>query len=421
MRENRGGRRALVAAATLLLCAGLAVSCGGDDDDDTGEAATTTAGDTGGAEEGEASGDPIVVGQLTYSTGSLASIGAQVKGGIEMAVDDINAAGGVDGRPIELVAEEAGESPETAVAALQRLLTNDLDALVGAQFTGYVVPEMPIIDSAGLPTLHAAQAPAVVVGDQGSEWGFRIVSDDSVSARVLVPAAIEETGATKVAILHSSTDYGINYRDGIEGVLAEQYPDVEIVTDEQHDDGDTDFTPQLRAIVDSGAEVVFSGQYPAEVAKIANQRREMDITIPFFWNNAADTALGFGLIEQSVLADDYVANDIVPRWSDDPAVSAFTEAYTERFDGDPASVGAGWYSGVLMLADAMARSGDPDDHDALRQALADTDGFTQFGDLTTMGYRYSCDDDNNCSQTSRLYQLQADSQTLVETYDGSAG
>ena len=411
--------RALRAVASLSALALLLAACAPDEeevdpepvdeeptddpDDDVDEA----------DEPEEATGEPIEFAAVVDQTGDNAVLGELQEAAIEMAVNDVNDAGGVMGRPLEVIFEDAGDEGSTGVAATQRALGRDPVAILGHQYSFQVFPLLDVIEDAQVPFLHGAQTLELDLDQDGNEWMYRVRTNDELSARSLVELASEELGAERPAIHHGTDPVSVGFREQAEGLLAEVGLDPVVV--ESHDLGDTDMTAQIRSIVAEDPDVVFVQTFVSESATIARQHEELGLDAEVLWGPATLFAVDFGLIEAELLEGNYMSLDAVPEHSDDPVEVEWAERFRSEYELSPSEIASSWYGAVLMLADGIERAGTTDP-EPLRDALAEAD-VSEFNGVPLPGFELSCDERRNCYNKRELVQIVDGQIEPVLTYE----
>ncbi len=193
---------------------------------------------------------PIKIGQIIPITGEAAESGKYHKQGAEIAVDKINAAGGINGRKIQIVLEDDQTTNPGGVAALQKLLEDkEIPVILGSIRSTQV--------QAMLPTINEAKIPVAIGGTNyglthsGSQWVFRFRPHDGMSAKVIAKFLVEELKHKKVAIIHASDAFGNGGRDML--VPAVKALGGEVVFDQGYNNQEKDFTAVVQALKKSGA------------------------------------------------------------------------------------------------------------------------------------------------------------------------
>ncbi|TLM98237.1 MAG: hypothetical protein FDZ75_02810 [Actinobacteria bacterium] len=223
-----------------------------------------------------ASGEPIKIGAVISLTGPYAGLGEPEKNTLEMEVERINAAGGVNGRPVELVIEDDATDEAKAVAATSKLIEQDgVVAVIGATGTGQTMAMRGDIERAGVP--QVSMAGGTVITNPVSSLVFAT----PWSNLIVVPtefAAMQKAGVKKIAIISDSGGFG---KDGV-AVLEKEAPNfgISIVDKETFNPGDTDFAAQLTKIKGSGADAMVMWAAGKEAASVVKQARDLGLKLP---------------------------------------------------------------------------------------------------------------------------------------------
>ncbi len=232
----------------------------------------------GGTEFAQA-GAPIRLGVIAPLSGPGTSYGLGIKQGAEMAVDEINKAGGIAGRQIQLVVVDDASNPAQSVTAMQRLVSQEnVDLIVGGWGSSQVLANMEVVERAGVPYIVVgATNPRIT--STNNKWTFRVIQTDSIQAREIAKAAVNTLGLKRIAVFNDSNDYGVGNKDAFLGAMEElkQKP-VEI---QAYNTADKDFTPQLTRIKAANPDgLAIFGTIPAAPA-IMNQARDLGLTARF--------------------------------------------------------------------------------------------------------------------------------------------
>jgi branched-chain amino acid transport system substrate-binding protein len=320
----------------------------------------------GGGQKREA----IVVGHVASMTGDTATFGRSADEGIRLAVEELNAAGGVLGKPLEVVTEDDRSVTEEARTAAQKLIQRDqVVALLGEVASSRSLAAAPEAQRAKVPMISPGSTnPKVTeVGD----YVFRACFIDPFQGAVMARFAQNELHAKRLAILF---DFKQDYSVG----LAEFFRDTvkkgggEIVADERYTSGDIEFRAQLTTIRAANPDAIFVPGYYTEVGLIAKQARELGISVPLLggdgWDSEKTLAIGGAAVEGYFFSTHYAAD------SDNPRVQAFVKRFTEKYGATPDAMAALGYDTAGILADSLARAGATDGA-KLRDAIAATSGF----------------------------------------------
>jgi branched-chain amino acid transport system substrate-binding protein len=342
---------ALVLVLALALAGGVLAACGGDE---------------GSSDGGDEAAAPFKVGVAGPMTGQYATYGASHKAGSELAMEELNAAGGVNGGEVSIAIGDDLGDPKEAVLVAQKFI-DDAEIVVvnGHQFSGATIAAGSKYQPAGL-TMITPSATQPDITDLG-DFIWRICMTDAVQGKGLADYSVGTLGLKNIAIMYDNSDYGRGLADAYdEGVKA---AGGTVVAKEQYATGDTDFKAQLTKIKGANPELIFlSGYYP-EGSKIAQQAKELGMDVQMLGSDgyASDELpkLGGAAVEGMLVSTffDYT--------KDDPAVQKFVEAYQAKYEGaNPDWFVANAYD-VMMLAAAAAEKAGTNERTAINDALAE--------------------------------------------------
>jgi len=340
--------------------------------------------------------EPIRIGEYSSLTGKEAGFGQTSHQGVVLAIEEINAAGGVLGRPLELFYEDNQTKAGESATAVKKLISrNKVVALIGEVSSGRSLEAAPIAQAARIPMIApAATNPKVT---QTGNYIFRVCFIDPFQGTVMAKFAKEDLKVKKVAILSSVSNA---YSLGLARFFKETFTagGGEIATEKNFSEGDKDFRAQLTAVKASGAEAVFVPGYYTECALIVRQARDLGLTVPFFggdgWEDEQLLKIG-----GDALNGCYYSTHFSPENSD-PAVVGFVQKYRARWNGEtPGAFSALGYDCVYVLADALKRAGTTEGP-KLRDALAATRDFPGASGVTTL------DKDRNASKAATIIAIE---------------
>lgn len=222
---------------------------------------------------------PIRLGVIAPLSGPGTSYGLGIKQGAEMAVEEINKAGGIGGRQIQLVLVDDASNPAQSVTAMQRLVSQEaVDLIVGGWGSSQVLANMEVVERSGVPYIVVgATNPRIT--STNNKWTFRVIQTDSIQAREIAKVAVLTLGMKRIAVLNDSNDYGVGNKDAFFGAMEElkQKP-VEI---QAYNTADKDFTAQLSRIKGANPDgLAIFGTIPGAPA-IMNQARDLGLTARF--------------------------------------------------------------------------------------------------------------------------------------------
>jgi len=319
---------------------------------------------SGGA--ADTTGD-ILVGFYGSLTGDGASFGQSSREGAELAVDELNAAGGVLGRKLRLLVEDDQSKPEEASNAVTKLVTQDkVVAVIGEVASRRTLAAAPISQKYQVPMITPASTNEKVteVGD----YVFRVCFIDPFQGEVLAKFAYNDLKARKVAILRDQAqDYSVGLTDSVQRNFTKL--GGQVIAPVSYSTGDADFKAALTRIRSEKPDVLFATGYYPEAAIITRQARELGMTMPILGGDGwVGDALQNG---RDALKNTYISNHYSGD-NPDPVVQNFVTSYKKRFNKDPDAIAALGYDAIKVLADSLTRAKSTEGP-KLRDAIASAD------------------------------------------------
>jgi branched-chain amino acid transport system substrate-binding protein len=340
--------------------------------------------------------EPIKVGEVASLTGKEAAFGNSSHRGTLLAIEQLNAVGGVLGRQLDLRTEDnQSKAGESATVARKLLSREKVIALLGEVASSRSLEIAPIAQRAKIPMISPSSTnPKVTaVGD----YIFRVCFIDPFQGTVMAKFAKDTLHAKRVAVL---TSVSSAYSVGLSKYFKERFvaDGGEIALEQKFAEGDKDFKAQLTAVRAAGVDAIFVPGYYTEAALITRQARELGLVLPLFggdgWEAPQLLEIGGTAMEGTYYSTHYSPEDTAPK------VQAFVAAYRTRWNGEtPDAMAALGYDSALVLADALARA-KTTEPDALRDALAATKGFVGVTGVTTI------DAERNASKAASIITVQ---------------
>lgn len=320
----------------------------------------------------------IKIGTIQPLTGKIAVYGKTVSQAVTLAVDEANAAGGVNGKQIELITEDDAFNPENTVAAFKKLVTKDqVVAIVGALTSNCTLAIVNLAQAAKIPLITPTSTNDKVT-DAG-DYIFRACYKDSFQGKVVGQFAANDLKAKTAAILFDkANDYSFGLKSNFEAtftslggtVVSESYT------------GDTkDFNAQIANIKSAKPDVIFLPDYYNTVALIATQLRAAGLTQPLLGADGWDEAVGTG---QAELVGSYYSNHYSPETGSE-AIKTFLAAYKAKWNGEePNALSALGYDATKILIQAMidADKAGKLTSEGIRDAMAAVKGSYVTGDIS---------------------------------------
>ena len=313
--------------------------------------------------------DPIRIGLVSEITGPNAEAGANTVNGAKLALEEVNKAGGVLGRLLELKIEDNQSTNPGSVLAVSKLGSEgDLAALIAPVRSTQVQASAPTIAKLGIPTMIGGSDHSLT--HSGHAWLFRARPNDSYSAKVIVDYGVNTLKKKKWAIIYSTDTFGTGGKNmvveelkllGITPILLQGYTN-----------NTQDFTPIVLAVKQSGADILASyTPFSTDAAILATQLRQLGVNTP--WIGSATLVSDSTLrLAKDALHDTYSVSDFFAEAN--PEAQAYAQKYKQQF-GREADFYSSWsYDAVHILALAMnrAKSTKPDD---IRKAILAIRGF----------------------------------------------
>jgi len=329
----------------------------------------------------------ILIGVMLPMTGGMASFGEDMFGAIEIAANEINAAGGILGKEIILISGDDGGDPATAVNAANMLVSREVVAVVGGYSSGAVLPTLTVYRDAETPMVIAA-ANSTRIAEENPGWAFQINSTGDYQA-YKAAGWFEDLGAETIALVHMGCAFSQNLAHMTRDLWRER--GGEVVAYEVVAEGQQDFSAIVTSIRAVNPDVIYWTAYYDLGAPFIMQLRQGgfqgDIVV-------ADGSASIRLLEIAGVAADGIYATAPPVVDFIPAAQGFINAYVSRFNRHPGSFAGLAYDSMRLMADAIERAGSVDNPEAIRQALADTDGFAGLTGLISFTERNTLADNN---------------------------
>ena len=378
----------LVAALSTALLAG----CGGEKKDSAA-----------------ANADKYVIGASFELTGNVANYGKSTLSGLKLAVDQVNKAGGVNGKQLVVVESDNKSEPAESGNSVTKLITQDkVVAVVGPATSGCVFAATPVVTSNKVPLIApCATAPAITVDNgQVKEFIFRACFIDPFQGRVMAEFADKTLGVKNVAILHdASSDYSKGLAEVFEKTLNEK--GGKVVAKEAFLSKDIDFKAALTKIKAANPEAIYIPGYYEEVAKIIKQTREIGLNVPLIGCDGWDSPKLVEIAGPEALNNTYFSSAFSVQ-DQTESVQKFIADYKAMYQKDPDIFCMHGYNAGLVLADALKRAGDGADGTKLAAAIAATK------DLPVASGKLTYDKDHNPIISAIIIEMKDGVQSFKE-------
>ncbi len=374
---------------------------------------TTVSAPPEGGEQAGPSGEPIKIGALFAVTGAASPLGEPERDTAVMLAKQINEAGGIDGRPVEVIVRDTkGEESEALNGAMELIDRENVVAIIGPSRSGTTMALVERVQEAGVPLISCAAARAIT--DPVKEFVFQVAPGDR-DAVFRIYTYMQREGITKVALLTESSGFG---EEGLKQLEA-QAPEhsIEIVANEQYADTDTDMTAQLTNIKAGDAQAVICWGIGKAPALIARNMQQLAMEIPLFQSHGVAS-------ERFIAAAEGAANGVIMPAAklivfdqlpeDDPQLGALREyhdMFVAEYGREPDHYGGHAWDALHIVVQAIERAGPDAGRAAIRDEVEKTDGFVGIGGIFT----YSPEDHyGNSPEAFVMVRIEDGAWTLLE-------
>jgi branched-chain amino acid transport system substrate-binding protein len=379
----------LVLALFLAACPAPAPSTGDESAAPAAEATTAPAAEAPAAEAPAAGGQVVIapgetirIGNSAALTGPIPDPGLDIRQAAELAVDDLNAAGGLEGFMYELVVEDGACSGDQGTVVANKFAADEtIVAVSGGTCSGETFGLIPILSEARIPFVSpSATNPSIV--SENCDVCNRVALSDALQGEVDANFVRNELGLDTVAVMHDNSDYG----KGLAEVFQTEYEALggQVTDFEGVQVGDTDFRAALAKVGANSPQLIFFGGYATEAGLIAQQMKESPgLEEALFLSD--DGAYTQQYLDTAGAAGEGTYASFVAGATDPETMEAFTQQYVEKYGVEPSSLGpfhGQSYDSVRLIADAISRVATVDssgnlviDREELIEAVRATEGL----------------------------------------------
>ena len=350
-------KRSLAAIAAATLSLSLLAGCGG------------------GSSSSDS--DVIKVGINYELSGAVATYGDASVKGIEMAFDEINAAGGINGKQVETIKYDTKSEPAEATTLATKLMTQDkVVTVIGPATSGSFKATIPVANQNKIPVVSGSATAEDVTVSNGKvqEYAFRTCFSDSFQGTAMASFAAENLGASSAVIIKDNSN---DYSKGLADAFTTEFENQggTIVTSEAYVAGDTDFQAILTRIKSQSFDAIYLPGYYNEVGLIIKQARDLGITAPILGGDGYESPTLLQLAGASALNNVYYTNHYSSLDTDNAKVGEFIANFKAKYNEDPSAFSALGYDTAYFVADAIGRASDLTG-EAVKDAMASTTDFS---------------------------------------------
>lgn len=334
-------------------------------------------------------GDVIKVGASFELTGNVANYGKSILSGFNLAVDEVNALGGINGKKVSVVESDNKSEPSESGNSVTKLINQDkVVAIVGPATTGCVSAAIPISTANKIPQIAPCATSSLITVDNGKvrDYMFRACFIDAFQGLAMATFADKTLNAKNIAIFYdSSSDYSKGLADVFEKAVLKN--GGQIVGKEAFLSKDVDFKAALTKLKSTNPEAIYVPGYYEEVSKIVKQAREIGIEVPMLGSDGWESPklieiAGKGALDNCYYISGFFAKDT------DPSIQKFIKAYKEKYQKEPDIFAMQGYNAGLVLFDSMKRA-ESLDGTKLAKVMAETK------DLPVAGGKMTFDEKHN--------------------------
>lgn len=313
---------------------------------------------------GQAQKAPIVIGAAPNLTGFQAALGKAQLAGLEMAVDQVNKDGGIQGHELKIVSTDAANSPTDALNAYNKMVDAGVRVVMGPILGGQVDALIDAATKAKVPLFTGSTSTAL---PQGSPFVFRWMPNDSFTKRAWVVFARDHLKATRIGLLHISATYGKSGERFT--VAAAKDLGVTLVGVESYAPTDKDMSVQLRKLRDAGAEAILVQGFAPDQVLVLQFARSLGITKPLVISMSTMTSGAFDLVKPDDIAGHYSEAASAPQFQQPPETAKFAAEFQRRTGNRPDHIAFGQYAAAMLAFSAMREAGPTATGDALAAAI----------------------------------------------------
>ena len=339
----------------------------------------------------EQTAEPIKIGALFAVTGPASFLGAPESRTVEMLAEKINAAGGVLGRPLELIIKDTGASPEKAVSFTKQLIEEEkVLAIIGPSTSGETMQIKPICEEAGMVLVSCAAAEVIV--NPVARYVFKTPQKDS-QAITWIYETMNKMGIKRIGVLSGNTGFGKAGKKQL-GDLAAQFG-IDVAISETYDKRATDLTDVLTKLKGTDIQAVVNWSIVPAQAIVCKNMKQIGMDMPLFQSH------GFGnikYVEQGGAAAEgtifpagrlLVVDKLADNHPQKSVLAAYKAAYEERFKEDASTFGGHAYDALMIVVKAIESAGSADTA-KVRDAIESMQGFVGTGGV----FNFSAEDHN---------------------------
>ncbi len=340
--------------------------------------------------------------------------GTKMQATITKAFDDINANGGINGHPVEVIMYDTEGDSAKGIDAFTRLVNDDKVLLaIGPTTSGVALAVIDLAEQYQTVMITPQSTNTSITAEYGNEWFFRNSVADIYHSYTLCDYIVNDLGFTRIAIMHETATLGLGQYENFAARLKDEYG-LDPVAVEEWNEGDIDFKTQLLTVKEADPEIIVFAGHEAELSIAVSQRLEVGIPadLPFAGFSSMSSADFYGVAQEAAVGAIFSTTFSPTDTRED--IAKFVADYSPVIGGNPDHNSAQAYDTVQLVAQVLGglELGNTEetlasDRLAIRDALAQVNGYAGLSGVTTFGPG-SGPEDRDGKKTSTIYQLQSD-------------
>lgn len=352
-----------------------------------------------------ADADEIIIGEYASLTGTTATFGVSTHNGVLLAIEEANAAGGINGKKIKLITEDDRSKADEARVVVTKLVTqNKAVAVLGEVASTRSMTAAPVCQQYKVPMVSPSSTNPEVT--RKGDYIFRVCFTDDFQAAVVGKFAYDK-GYRKAAIFKDmKNDYSVAFADNFAKSFVKQ--GGKVVGEQSYQEGDTDFKSQLNSLKAAGPDAILCPGYYSEVGTIARQAREIGLNVPILGGDGWDSPKlvpGAG----TALNGCFFSNHRFSRELELPEIKAFIANFKKKYNENPDALAALGYDAAGLVVDAMKRATKLDGP-GIRDAIAQTKGYKGVTGVITL------DQNRNARKEALILRIDGEAFRVEKTY-----
>ncbi len=395
---------ALLAAGALVVSM---MGCGGGGDketasNDSSEPTTNSPAENTENNTDTNSGDTIKIGLVSMITGDNPLNGERMNQGVQLAVDEVNANGGVLGKQVELEIVDDQTLQDVAVTCVQKLAADGVAGIIGPHRSTNAIAVADTVASLQVPLLTGGTSPSIA--DLENPYLFRGRASDSIFAEAAADYAVKNLGAKKLGLFYNNDDFGTGALGVVQAYCEEN--NIELVA-EGHNTGDKDFTAQIMKMQTEGIDCALIWTHDPELAIHARQIYELGLECQVVSSPGVTMSQVLGMVEADYVEGWYGVTDFVSTSTQENVVE-FIDAFKAAYGIEPELYAASYYGCAKVLLQAIEDAGSAD-REAVKEALE------KISDMTVPNGTATCDENHDLIHNINVAKIENLTPVFIES------